>query len=68
MTKEEHIARAMLLGMRYRPERGWYTTAFPNSIPHVIHRLDAITLEVITEEERERRSSTWQEADWYEHD
>lgn len=56
LTREDHEARAMLLGMRYRPDRQWYSTANMQGVKYRdIQRLDAVTLEVITDEEFDKR-------------
>ncbi len=56
ITYEEHKARAMLLGMYYRPDRQWYSDAnMPGVHWRDVKRYDCVTLEVITEDEFERR-------------
>jgi hypothetical protein len=59
MTKEEHIARAMLLGMKYNQWGGYYVAL--SEIRRggtVFARLDAMTLEPIgIEEANERQKS-----------
>lgn len=60
MTEEEHIARAMLLGMRYNAHWGYYFD--PNRRDTFTgknyYRLDADTLEEISGGEAKRRQGT----------
>ena len=66
MTEEEHHARAMLMGATYMPKRGWYTWFDINSPP--FKRVDAITLEPITDEEHEYRVKNQKfPGPWYQH-
>lgn len=56
MTREEHIARAMLLGAIYRTSGRYYFKSGPgeNTL-----RYDADTLEPISSEEARRRIKEW---------
>lgn len=57
MSKEFHIARAMLLGFRtYIQRYGYYLNINPNS--HAAQRIDSHTLEPITYEEMKRRRNS----------
>lgn len=53
MTDDEHITRAMLLGMRYIEPYGFYTTSKPGDSAYDprIKRLDATTLQPISLDE-----------------
>ena len=55
MTEEEHKTRAMLLGKTYMRRTGWYSSVKFRQPTEQIHRVDAVTLEVITPEEHTRR-------------
>lgn len=57
MTREEHIARAMLLGMRYNEHWGYYIDfdRRDTSTGNNYYRVDADTLEEIFGEEVKRR-------------
>ena len=57
MTKEEHIARAMLLGMLYNENWSYYIDFERRDTftGHHYYRLDADTLEEISGEETKRR-------------
>lgn len=52
LTDEEHQARAMLMGMEYNKDLGWYRKLDEDGMPT---RLDAVTLEVIDWREAQAR-------------
>jgi len=67
MTKEEHIARAMLLGMRYNQWGGYYVALLKLHKPGTaFKRIDAITLEPIDIEEANERQKS--QKVYYPHD
>ena len=64
MTREEHQARAMLLGLRrYMPKQGYYMGYEGGRVK----RLDAMTLEPVSsfEAEQRQRASRTRNEDWY---
>jgi hypothetical protein len=65
MTREEHQARAMLLGLRtYMRQEGYYVGYEGGRVK----RLDAMTLEPVSsfEAEQRQRASRTRNGSWYE--
>lgn len=64
MTEEEHHARAMLMGMKYIPQYGYYRKL--DVLQQRFTRVDALTLEPVSREETiERQNRMPRKAIWY---